>query len=172
MRSFILIFILGIVIAACSSKTTPTSGTTKSTPGYSEDLSVLRPKIPVDTAKTSTANQDGKKNPTQYVEPKVAINSQLDAVLDSIDRINVSHRVVDGFTIQIYSGVKREDALNTKKQLSSTVPDLNAEIQFVQPNFRVRAGKYYTRLEAQKDYLAIKKHFPNAIVIPERISIN
>jgi hypothetical protein len=171
MRFLIPIFVLAIIVAGCSSKVAPT-GTTKSSTGYSEDLSVLRPKIQVDTTKITTTNPDGKKNPTQYVEPKVAINSQLDAVLDSIDMINVSHRVIDGFTIQIYSGVKREDALNTKKQLSSAVPDLNAEIQFVQPNFRVRAGKYFTRLDAQKDYMAIKKHFPNAIVIPERISIN
>ena len=79
--------------------------------------------------------------------------------------------MVDGYTIQVYSGVKREDALNVKKKLTQSLPDLESDVEYRQPNFRVRTGKYFNRLEAQKDYLAVKRHFPNAIVIPDRIGI-
>lgn len=178
----ILVFsCLAIFILGCSSKvTTPTPGGTPSgkntAPGkkYTEDLSVLRPKVQVatDTSKNNalTSHADGR-NQQKYVEPKFAVNQSLDAVLDSISSINLNNGLIDGFTIQVYSGIKREEALNAKKQLAISLPGLDSEVQYVQPNFRVRAGKYYDRFQAQKDYLAIKKFFPNAIVLPERISI-
>jgi hypothetical protein len=100
------------------------------------------------------------------------VNSQVDTVLDSIYRQNLSKGFVDGYTIQVYSGIKREDALNNKKKMSQSLPDLESDVQYMQPNFRVRTGKYLTRLGAQKDYLAVKRYFPNAIVIPDKIPIN
>jgi len=155
--------------AGCSPKT---SSTTSGPAGrkYSEDLSIWRPKATTtDTSKTNPTTVDPKQ--TKYVEPKFAVNESLDAVLDSISRINLAMGYVDGFTIQIYSGLKREEALNVRKQISATMPQLDAEVQYAQPNFRVRAGKYYDRFSALKDYQAIKRHFPNAILLPERIPI-
>jgi hypothetical protein len=171
-----LIFIMLIIAVGCSSKVT-TPGSTTATPSgkYTEDLSTWRPKEPVaDTIKNkNTAVQPSDKGqPSHYVDAKFAVNQSLDNVLDSIKRINLANGNIDGFTIQIYSGVKREEALNVKKDLAVALPGLDSEVQYVQPNFRVRAGKYYDRLQAQKDYLAIKRHFPNAIVIPDRIPIN
>jgi hypothetical protein len=180
MKMKILNLILGcgimalLLLESCSPKTT--TSTTQSTGKYSEDLSVYRPKIDesVDTMKTdnTTTIDNSKKNPTAYVEARHAINEPLDNVLDSIDRINLSNGLIDGFTIQLYSGVKREEALAIKKEMSIVLPKVDAEVQYVQPNFRVRAGKYINRIEAQKDYITIKKHFPSAIVIPERIPIH
>lgn len=174
MRALIMFCVAGALLASCSSKTTPSTTTGSASGKYAEDLSVWRQKEvhSQDTAKNRPVQTgDNKGKPTQYVEPKFAVNESLDAVLDSIDRINLANGVVDGFTIQIYSGTKREEALNIKKQLSTSLPELDAEVQYAQPNFRVRAGKYYDRYQAQKDYIAIRRYFPNAIVLPERIAI-
>ena len=157
------------LVAGCAS----TQGTTSSAPtgngSYSEDLSVWRPKVEA-TADASTAITDERKA-TPYVEPRFAVNKQVDAVLDSIDRLNGARRFIDGYTIQVYSGLKREDALNAKKQVSSSFPTIESEIQYAQPNFRVKIGKYYDRMNAQKDFLAIKRVFPSAIMIPDRIAV-
>jgi hypothetical protein len=170
MRRSIFIFFVSILIAGCSSKvtTTGTSGTGK----YAEDLSVWRPEAvkPVDSAATNPFPPRTRTD--QYVEPSYAVTGQLDAVLDSIYEENLSKRFVDGYTIQIYSGIKREDALNNRKKMTQSLPKLESDIQYMQPNFRVRTGKYFTRLEAQKDYLVVKRYFPNAIVIPDKIPIN
>lgn len=171
-RFFLLISCFAIV--SCSSKvTSTTSGTTAEKGKYSEDLSALRPKVQLtDTARSGSAAPTGVGNrQSKYVEPKFAVTASLDNVLDSISSMNRSNGYVDGFTIQVYSGIKREDAFNAKRLLSTSLPELNAEVQFVQPNYRVRAGKYYDRVEAQKDYLVIKRFFPNAIVLPDRIEI-
>ena len=165
---FPIIVIALLTISGCAVQRT--IGTTQST-RYSEDLSVWRPKgdTPIDTNKMVAVVD---KKPTTFVEPKYAINQPLDNVLDSISTINLSRRFIDGFTIQVYSGLDREAALNAKKDLSISLPDLESQIQYNQPNFRVKAGKYYTRLDAQRDFVAIKRHFPSAIVIPDKIPIN
>ena len=169
------IFIYFIVVVWLASCASPKNTTVSSSQGaaYSEDLSIWRPKAetPAKNNNTTTTVTDNPKQ-TQYVEPKYAVNKKLDTVLDSIDRYNRSKQFIDGFTIQIYAGLKREDALNAKKNLSSSLPDLQSEVVYAQPNFRVKVGKYYTRLDAQRDYVAVKKYFPTAIVIPDKVAIN
>lgn len=171
MRFSVVLVSMLILVAACSPSVTKTSS---SEPGkYSEDLSALRPKPDADTVKQNqqSTTADVKRNPSLYLEARHAVNQSLDVVLDSIDRINLANGLVDGYTIQLYSGIQRDEALNVKKQIATAMPDLDADLQYVQPNFRVRAGKYLNRFEAQKDYMAVKKLFPNAVVIPERIPI-
>jgi hypothetical protein len=169
-------FLVYLFLIGCASPktTTTTSRTTTTQPGkYTEDLSVWRPKTEntvVDTSKVAQQG-DGRKQ-TAYVEPKYAVTKQLDEVLDSINSINLTQKHVEGFTIQVYSGAKREEALSIKRQLSTSFPEIDTDVQFIQPNFRVKAGKYFDRLDAQKDYLAVRRYFPNAILIPDRIAIN
>ncbi len=172
MRSHhIFIYVIVVVwLAGCASP----KSTTVSSQGqaYSEDLSIWRPKAETPANNNTTTNVTDNPKQTPYVEPKYAVNKKLDTVLDSIDRYNRSKQFVDGFTIQIYAGLKREDALNAKKNLASSLPDLSSEVEYAQPNFRVKVGKYYTRIDAQRDYVAVKKYFPTAIVIPDKVSIN
>lgn len=169
MRQLFFILCGSLLIFGCARKLT--SGTSAGTGKYSEDLSVWRPDMAkvVDSAKTTTTAERTRTN--QYVEAKYAVNREVDTILDSIYAENRERGFVDGYTIQVYSGIKREDALNVRKKLSQSLPELDSEVQYRQPNFRVRSGQYFSRLEAQKDYLAVKRYFPNAIVIPDRISM-
>lgn len=167
----ILIWCIVIIwLAGCAS---PKSSTVSSSQGptYSEDLSIWRPKAESPVENTNT-NTSAPPRQTQYMEPKYAVNKKLDTVLDSINRYNVAKEFIDGFTIQIYAGLKREDALNAKKNLASSLPELSSEVEYAQPNFRVKVGKYYSRIDAQRDYIAVKKYFPTAIVIPDKVAIN
>jgi hypothetical protein len=169
MRLLLIVFTVTLVMFGCSRKVS-TSGTAAAG-NYAEDLSVWRPET------TKAADSVESPNPerirtNKYVEATYAINDEVDMILDSVYEQNLSKGFVDGYTIQIYSGTKREDALTIKKKLSQSLPDLESDVQYRQPNFRVRSGKYFTRLEAQKDYLAVRRYFPNAIVIPDRIPIN
>lgn len=166
-----IVFCLGLFLIGCATQkktTTTQTGAQK----YSEDLAVWRPKVepPVSDVTTPTAS-DGRK-PTAYIEPKFAVNKKLDTVLDSIDHFNLQRNFIDGFTIQVYSGMKREDALNAKKELNTELPDLQSEVHYSQPNFRVKVGRYFNRIDAQRDYVEVKKYFPTAIVIPDKVSIN
>ncbi|MCE2994521.1 MAG: SPOR domain-containing protein, partial [Flammeovirgaceae bacterium] len=68
-------------------------------------------------------------------------------------------------------GQKKEDALSASKKLVDAYPELKSNIQYQQPKFKVTVGKYFTRLEAQKDLLRLKRLFSSTILVPERIMI-
>lgn len=135
-------------------------------PYYHEDLFGLRPRLadPVDSLTLSSTHPDKR-----FVAAHANVNEKVDDVLDSINRFNVTRKFIDGHTIQIYSGQNREEAMNTKKKM--TIGDLSAVLEYNQPKFRVRVGYYYSRLEAHKDLTRLKRMFPQAILVPEKIIV-
>ena len=135
---------------------------------YQEDLSLVRPKFVMPTDSVKKTGADNLKTP---VFPTKNVNAKVDFVLDSIDRLNSLRKFIDGYTIQIYSGQNREDANNAKKLLADEGTGFTADLQYIQPKFRVRVGNYFSKLEAQKDLMRLKSIFPNAILIPEKIPI-
>jgi SPOR domain len=137
---------------------------------YEEDLSPNRPKFQLasDTSKRAITPDPVQ---TASVKPVHNVNDKVDPVLDSIDRFNLTKRYVDGFTIQVYSGQKREDAMNTKQKIMEDTPELIASLQYVQPKFRVTVGHYFTKLEGQQDLTHLKRYFTAAILVPEKILI-
>lgn len=167
-----LLFLLLVFAAGCARKVTGPGGPADA---YQEDLAGLR-RGPIEVADTvkpgDSVKQQTERDPKRYVEARHAINKKLDNVLDSIRVQNLAEGTVDGFTIQLYSGSSLEEAMNVTKQFGITMPEMQAELEYVQPNYKVRTGKFYTRLDAQPHYLAIRRHFPNAIVLPARIPIN
>ncbi len=139
---------------------------------YYEDLSAVRPRIDEAPQPGTEDEPVIKRDPKAYVEARFTVNKQLDAVLDSIDRINLKRKFIDGYVIQVYSGLNREEALTAKKNLSMYLPKLEADVFYNQPNFRVKTGRYFSPLEAQKDFSQIKVYFPNAIIVPDKIPVN
>jgi hypothetical protein len=137
---------------------------------YHEDLSKLRPKFE-DQAEIKIKKDTIQEQKLVAVTPTKTVNAKVDIILDSLDLFNLMRKYIDGYTIQIYSGQKREEAMNTKKKMQEEVPELTANLQYQQPKFRVTVGKYFSKLEAQKDLLALRRKFSAAILVPEKILI-
>lgn len=137
---------------------------------YHEDLSKLRPKFE-EPKDTKTEKDTTKQINLVAVTPTKTVNAKVDVILDSLDLFNLMRKYIDGYTIQIYSGQKREEAMNTKKKMQDEIPELIANLQYQQPKFRVTVGKYFSKLEAQKDLLALRRKFSAAILVPEKIPI-
>jgi hypothetical protein len=140
----------------------------KSFTPYQEDISALRPKFVI-AKDTTRAIPETDPVLAVVTKPTMNVNAKVDAILDSIDRFNLTKRFVDGFTIQIYSGQKREDAMNTKQKIIEDTPELIANLQYIQPKFRVTVGHYFTKIEAQKDLSRLRRYFTTAILVPEKI---
>ena len=159
MKSVLIIFLSVVSLGAFAQKNRPVT----------EDLAALRPHFepPPDTSKRYAGNP--AKN-VPVVTPRLTVNEKVNFVLDSIDRLNLLRKVIPGYTIQVYSGLNREEAGNTKRRLQDEL-DMRAEMQYLQPKWRVRTGNYFTSLDAQKDLVRLKRSFPNAILVPESIPI-
>ena len=161
------LLILVLLVSACA----PGLKTTATDSNYYEDLSIYRPKLAeeqVDTLKL----QDPGSLAAADVKPVNDVTGRVNYVLDSIARINKKKNYVDGYTIQVYSGYNREEARLAKGKAMTLVPDHPSRLIYLEPNFKVKAGKFYTRLEAHKAYALLKKEFTNAIIIPEKIRLN
>ncbi len=161
-----ILLLAGAILNGCAAQL---AGSNSST-AHSENLSAYRPKITGDSSKKE-APVLASAEKVYVATPVLNVNKKVDTVLDSIDRINHSKKFVDGYTLQVYSGTNREEAMDTKRRMSSSVPDLSAALQYNQPKFRVTVGSYFSRLEAQKDLTHIKQFFPNTILVPERVPI-
>jgi hypothetical protein len=169
MRLTISIFAVMLFLASsCSTIKTgkSTSGVQKNT--YSEDLASYRPEPfvaeeqPVDTLSQLTFTDSDS----------VDVTARLNTVLDSASIYARSTiKYIDGFTIQVYGGDDRAVAQDYRLNLIRNFPSSEPRMVFEQPNYKVRVGRYYTRLEAQNLFTEVKQVFPKAIVIPARIYI-
>lgn len=170
MKKAIYIFSVALIITSCAPGVIPTS----SNESYKEDLSAMMPRIdlPVDSTEVITNNETEEQVDYSSIEPQHDVTAQLNAVLDSIVSIRSTIKYVDGFTILVYSGTSSEKARIAKGKIYTVIPGSRPVLKYDEPNFRVKVGKYYSRIEAQKDYAALRDKFYNAIIIPERIYIN
>jgi hypothetical protein len=136
---------------------------------YREDLSVHRDRysVPEDTVGTERLVLEDYSN----VTPTEDITMSLNDVLDASDAYKTDVEFVDGYTIQIYTGSSSDDARKLRGKAISLMDDENVELYYDEPNFKVKVGQYYSRLEAQKDYTRLKEEFPMAIVIPDKIPV-
>lgn len=165
----VMIVLIGLALVACGGPKKATSTTGNKTSRYSEDLSAVRPHIKVPADSTLVPPVPETQNMT--IPPaRYAVTEPLNAVLDTISAYHTSRRYIEGYTIQVYTGDK-EGALTAKRRLTMALPDLDSEIKFDPPTFRVRVGRYMRTLDAQKDFVAIKKHFSSAILVPHKIAL-
>ena len=68
----------------------------------------------------------------------------------------------------MYSGLDRDLAFKTRNDLYSAIPDIRAEMQYQQPRYMVKVGKYINRIEALYLFEKIKEKFPAARIIQDR----
>jgi PBP1b-binding outer membrane lipoprotein LpoB len=164
MIRYTLLVLLCHLLAGCAAQKTTDKP-------YHENLSVHRPKVILPTETSGNDTSASTQTKITPVTPTHHVNEKIDAVLDSIDRYNQVRKFVDGYTIQIYSGQNREDAMEAKKKMTTDLPDYTANLQYQQPKFRVTVGRYFTKLEAHPDLVKLRSSFSSAILVPEKIPV-
>jgi hypothetical protein len=75
-----------------------------------------------------------------------------------------------GYRVQIFSGPNRKDAYSAQDRFQQEHPDMRTYISYRDPNFKVHAGDFRTRLEAQKMLEELKPYFTGMFVISGKIN--
>lgn len=75
-----------------------------------------------------------------------------------------------GYRVQIYSGSNRGAAYNTQAKFNKEFPEMRTYIIYHEPNFKVRAGDFRTRIEAERMKEQLKVWFPIMFIISEKIN--
>ncbi|RLD22980.1 MAG: hypothetical protein DRI71_06510 [Bacteroidetes bacterium] len=157
-----------IVFLANGCATVQTGKTSGKSKTYSEDLSAYRPEVPEEEPVLPDSTETIAIPDSLSAE----VSQQLNTVLDTAAVYSRSTiKYIDGFTIQVYGGDNRARAKDYRMNLIRHFPETDPRTVFEQPNYKVRVGSYYTRLEAQHFYAQVKTVFPRAILIPSRIYI-
>jgi len=76
----------------------------------------------------------------------------------------------NGYRVQIYTGSDRKEAYDTQAKFREQFPDIHTYIIYSEPNFKVRAGDFRTRLDAEKLEEELKKWFTGMFIISEKIN--
>jgi len=77
---------------------------------------------------------------------------------------------IDGYRVQIYSGSVRQEAYDAQAKFKDTHPDMRTYIIYNEPNYKVRAGDFRTRLEAEKAMQELRRAFTSLFIIEEKIN--
>lgn len=158
--SSILLLAICFLTASCA-LIQPKAPTARAFDNFSEDLSASRITFP---------DLEEQSKPVENVEYEIvpADDADLRIALDRLREANQGERYWSGFTVLVYSGIDRELAFETRNDLFTHFPDFKTDMQYQQPRYLVKVGKFVNRIEALAYYHEIKEKFPAARIIQDR----
>lgn len=84
---------------------------------------------------------------------------------------NASRLAMPGYRVQVYFGNERSKAMELRTELIRLFPEQGAYLLFQQPNFKVRAGDFRTRLEAAGFLEKVSVYFKGAFIVPDEVRL-
>jgi len=91
-------------------------------------------------------------------------DSRITTLLDLKIQLEKDNRLTDGYTIQLYYGELNE-ANSVVKRYRGSFPNWPASIEYHTPNYKVWAGNFSSRLEAERALLEIRNSFNSAFIL-------
>lgn len=89
----------------------------------------------------------------------------------TLNKSNITgDETTSGYRVQIFFGSNRQSAYDAQAKFNEEYPELRTYITYNEPNFKVRAGDFRTRLEAEKLVKEISPMFTSLFIIPEKIN--
>ncbi|WP_297336393.1 hypothetical protein [Algoriphagus sp.] len=156
------ISLLVIFIGACKSSG-PAVDKSAAYDNYSENLSTFLPNYPSYKERISQSD-----NLEEEVSP-TSIDDQLSQLAKQEYDKRKSDPYFNGYKVLVYSGLDRKQAFDTMDNLEELFPEIKADIQYQQPRYLVKIGRYAYKVEALKYFNLVKEEFPTARIIQDRI---
>ncbi|WP_394994567.1 SPOR domain-containing protein [Emticicia sp.] len=158
---------------ACKRSITPVKNTTNAMGDYDEDLSAVR--VQYDTKPTTEISDKKviKEKSTSSGMTKLPkqVNNEVDIALDSISVHNKTVRYSSGYRIQVFVGNDRKEVDEAKSYIYQNFPELSTYLTFSQPTYKLKAGDFTSRLDAERYYSSIRQRYSMAMIISEKIDI-
>lgn len=158
------LWILGflLILFGCKTLGIKKSGENLSYDSYQEDINSSLPQYPdFRKIESKTAELPG-------IQSATAVDDELEVVQQRLIGKNKSEIYFSGYTVLVYSGIDRNQAFRTRDEMFQYFPDLAADMQYQEPRYLVKVGRYAYKIEAQKNFSMIKTQFPSARIIQDR----
>ena len=108
---------------------------------------------------TSASAQQG----TISIDQDAQITQLLELYKKSLDK-NDYYRIQVGFVSN------NEKAQEIKSNVEIDFPDLPSQIDFDSPTYRIRVGKFKSKLEAERKFNEVRKKYPDAMLLKPKKS--
>lgn len=117
-------------------------------------------------AQTTTDNEAAVPATTVVVHK----DARIDALVKKKASINKSakkamSRTMRGYRLMVINTNSREEAIAAKTKLYNFYPDVKSYLQYQSPYFKLKAGNFQTREEAEKYRKAMSTMFPKGVFI-------
>lgn len=98
----------------------------------------------------------------------VNADSKIDELLTIKKRLEKENKLDGGYTIQLFYG-DLSKAESTLKKYRSTYGSWPASIEYETPNYKIWAGNFSSRIEADRALMEVQKGFPNAFILEKKV---
>ena len=112
----------------------------------------------------SSAQSDTVSSVVVHKDPRVDLLVKKQASINIISKKSVGH-TTRGYRLLVLNTNKREDAINAKTKVYTYFPELKAYLVYQAPFFRLKAGNFKTRDEAEKYKKQMAPLFPKGVFI-------
>lgn len=108
------------------------------------------------------------KSTAQTATLTVNQDSKITKLLELKKDLEKENKLSDGYTIQLYYG-ELDKANQILRKYRGSHTNWPASIEYETPNYKVWAGNFSTRIEAERALMEIQKDFSAAFILkPER----
>lgn len=90
-------------------------------------------------------------------------DNDINVLLKLKKQINKEESLTNQYKIQVYSG-NRSDAESVQEKFNTTYEKWTSNMVYEYPNFKIWAGNFATRLEADRALKDVKKTFSSAFI--------
>lgn len=103
----------------------------------------------------------------QSATVSVNADSKIDELLTIKKRLEKENKLDGGYTIQLFYG-EYSKANSTLKKYKSSYGSWPASLEYETPNYKVWAGNFGSRIEADRALIEVQKGFPNAFILEKK----
>jgi hypothetical protein len=97
-------------------------------------------------------------------DPRVEVLSKKQASINAAIKKSSARRM-KGFRLLVINTTKRNDAIDAKTKVYTYFPELQAYLQYSTPYFKLKAGNFRTRDEAERYRKNLNIVFPKGVFI-------
>lgn len=110
-----------------------------------------------------------KLNNLQAQQVKINASEKLNVLLHYYEKQCKEKDYINGYRIHITSSVNRNDLNKLKARVYSEFPDMQPFLSYQAPNFKLRVGNYFYKIDAYQDLQKIAPNFPGAFIVTDEL---
>ncbi|MEK6152064.1 SPOR domain-containing protein [Flavobacteriaceae bacterium 3-367] len=93
---------------------------------------------------------------------------QDEKITDLLRLYKSANKSSDFYQIQVFFGAY-DEAQNIKSKVETDFPGWYSQIKFESPSYRVRVGRFTTKLEGERKLIEVRQKYPSAMLLkPEK----